>query len=471
MAVAFRQYVTPWSTTSGTAGSSFTGTAGDVVFGIALDYAAHAITGVASGYSTNVIPPSYNVSMNDPVAQYAFLNPSISAGSQAITITGTGGDTVGGLFVEYSGAANTVFQGQLQFGPGTGAGAVKGISMPVPTGALIVAFCINQGATAVPTPAAGGSTTRNSGTLNGLGFCIAEWSGSGGYFQPTFTASDSSDYATIQFIVYPNNVLSVADYNGNCYFGTVPSYADQQAFVKAVVSGDVLVTLVWGKSPSTPFPFAVTDTINSGNYLPMGTPYWDSGTNLFAGAYYKVSVAGAAPTVTATPNIAITSCVDFSMTLNNVRGWQGTPTVDPSVSNYLVNNSGTSTTQTAAVSTYYNNEILFVLPASTTYFSSTFPSLLPWLSGIPLIYQTSPGMYCLQYNNPGATNFSATLNAASNWLSMTQGLYDSGGAAAPILMGQSCLISKYPTRRERDFQSERRARESKFLTEFRQRAA
>jgi hypothetical protein len=211
MSIAFVQNVTTWlGHTSATSGS-FTPSAGDCILIAGCDDSNYpetlTISGSSGSYLVLTPPGTFDDDFGD-TWQLAYQNGA-AAVSQTVTVATSGsGDTLINFGGDYSGVASVSATENAQAQPGTGAGAIVGVSVNVPTGALLVALCVDvtggASPTAVPT-AVGASATRISGDIDNCGYLWAEWAGAGANIQPAFTSTaGATDYFTVvQWLLLP----------------------------------------------------------------------------------------------------------------------------------------------------------------------------------------------------------------------------------------------------------------------------
>jgi hypothetical protein len=215
---------------------------------------------------------------------------------------------------------------------------------------------------------------------------------------------------------------------------------------------DVLVFLTAGNA--NPGTVTVSDNLN-------GT--WNQGFNVYNAANGN-SLFGfyVQATTTGDPNISLNcaSAANGIAYVHQFTGFQYTATWDAAAGGHSLSNTSVSN-WTNPAATNFNNEFLIAVLAASAGGSGSPPTgwtQIVFGSEFEVISAT-PASFAVNSPMGGSGTFDA----------FVMGLHDAP-ANSPIIMGQACLISKYPTRRERDFQSERRARESKFLTEFRKAA-
>lgn len=201
MSIAWVQTIVPFSGTTPGASGSFTPTSGDVilVYGADFTVAGESISFSGTGtYSVLIYPGQFADVEADPSA--IGFNLSASGGSQTFTVTSSGtGDTVVGFGVEYSGVATVSGNQNSQTKPGTGAGAVLGVSTIVPTNSVLVSYAqdLDAGGTVVATA----GSTRSSGT----NWCLTDYAGNGASILPAFTGSNgvNDHYLVLQWLINP----------------------------------------------------------------------------------------------------------------------------------------------------------------------------------------------------------------------------------------------------------------------------
>lgn len=199
-AATYVQTVTNWGESSPITSGNFTPNAGDTILPVAWDGYGNAITISGTGtYSTLTPPGAFDDQGGDSWLTAA--NSSATATSQTITITATAEDPTLGWAIDYSGVTAISSAKTLVTSPGTGTGAVAGSSVSVPTGSVLVAFCMDIDTTGTLTTT---GTSRGSGTSAGgeFSYVWGEWAGSGGNITPTFTtAAGSDDFVVIQYLL------------------------------------------------------------------------------------------------------------------------------------------------------------------------------------------------------------------------------------------------------------------------------
>lgn len=145
---------------------------------------------------------------NDPTpATWAYINClACAAGAQTFTVTENSSGFVAIYYgFEYSGIAsvsNCFITNNVA--PGTGAGAILGVSVLVPTNSLLIAVCMEPINSETITAAAG--TSRDSSVFN-PSFIHVDYAGTGASIQPTFTTSANAgagtNYLVFQIIAAP----------------------------------------------------------------------------------------------------------------------------------------------------------------------------------------------------------------------------------------------------------------------------
>lgn len=184
MAVTFQQILPYNFGSGGFTSASFTPNAsGDTLPIFCLNSATNDLVTAMTGSSTysldaNRINPAENV----------IHVLSCASGSQTYTTTCAGGTTRIWM-IDYSGvgAANN-FNTAFTSNPGSGAGAILGTSVTVPSGSVLVAICVNNNTGTNTITATSGTTRQNGQTSDSWEFCITEYAGTGAAIQPAFTA-------------------------------------------------------------------------------------------------------------------------------------------------------------------------------------------------------------------------------------------------------------------------------------------
>lgn len=159
------------------------------------------------------------------IALATALNSSATAGAQTVTVSSnSSGDFSVGMALEYSGVSSVSSSETLPNTPGTGAGAIQGTAVTVPTGSILVAICLDNHSTTVPTATAG--TSRGSGVVaTSFGYAIAEYAGAGSSITPSFTsaAGGTSQFSVVQWVLTPSGGSTVKP--SNFFFATTAPVA------------------------------------------------------------------------------------------------------------------------------------------------------------------------------------------------------------------------------------------------------
>jgi hypothetical protein len=208
MAITFRQLIGPGSGgPSPLSSPSFTpNAAGDTVIFVTVDFSnnvACTFSGSGGTYVTSGGSFPYTDPAFDETATGYCL--SVAAGAQTATFTATAGDGIVAVGINYSGitsvGAPTVVS---RSAPGTGANAITGTAVSVPSGSTLLAFCYEASTTAATITTSG--TNRGNGTGDfDMPYCWAEYAGSGASVTPQFTtsAAGSSSFVVIQWVLTP----------------------------------------------------------------------------------------------------------------------------------------------------------------------------------------------------------------------------------------------------------------------------
>jgi hypothetical protein len=199
--IAFRQLITPWSGASPAVSDAFTPVAaGDALIFVSSYYAA-AFSGTGTYYQVGTPFPFTDLAYDDWSTGY---NLSATAESQTTTATaGTAGDGVIAQGIEYSGVAAVSASIVNVPAPGTGANAIAGTPVTVPTGSVLVALCANANGDADTITTSGTNRGSGAGDFN-LSYCWGEWTGAGSSITPTFTTLDGTDnFVVVQWLLTP----------------------------------------------------------------------------------------------------------------------------------------------------------------------------------------------------------------------------------------------------------------------------
>ena len=209
MAITYVQTVTPWSGNTTAVSGSFTPGEGDCILVAGADEFNYpqvlTITGTSGSYSV-LTPPGTFDSDYGATWQLAYQN-SATAVLQTITVVTNGvGDLTIGLAIDYSGVGSVLGYENSSAQPGTGAGAVVGVSVLVPTGSVLVAIALDEDNNS-PALTNTAGTSRSSGTVaaNAFAYNIVEYTGAGANIQPAFTSTGGATnyYMVVQFLLSP----------------------------------------------------------------------------------------------------------------------------------------------------------------------------------------------------------------------------------------------------------------------------
>lgn len=212
MSIAFQQILSAqFAGAPPLASASFTpNAAGDTIltFGYTSDGINENI--LITGASTYAQELNYNTGG----AQTLSISASVSCAAGAQTATAN--DSSAGFIVvsgalEYSGVSSIGSGGTpaSNAAPGTGAGAILGTSVTVPSGSVLIAWCadVSAGAETI-TSTAGTSRLSNSGAISTN---IAEYVGTGAAIQPAFTAgaNGGNTYVVMQVMLVGSAAAAV----------------------------------------------------------------------------------------------------------------------------------------------------------------------------------------------------------------------------------------------------------------------
>lgn len=195
MAIVFNNLITDWSGASPATSGSFT-PVGNAIIVCAFDGATNNATTFSGSLSTwtsfaTRSGPRYNVGGSVPV----------TAGAQTCTATATTGQFhVFGI--DYSGVQSaTASIPVLNTTPGTGVGAILGVSVTVPTGSVLIAHIIDTSGNSAATLNSPSGTSRGGGSSQdgNFNFAWTEYAGAGANIQPSFT--DNVAGATHSYVV------------------------------------------------------------------------------------------------------------------------------------------------------------------------------------------------------------------------------------------------------------------------------
>lgn len=418
----------------GITSGAFTPTnASDLLLAFAFDDSSPSTQTVTGTGTYGLVTPPGQLTGNNGTGFALWANVSSTTASQTCLLKSSStGHTGLGVILEFSGCSSAL-QGITQgtaltdvfiSSPGTGAGAIAAnAGIQVPVGALLVACCLDNSSTTIPVAHTGTSISTGSGGSN-TAWNITTQAGTGAVLTPSFTAGTgggSDLYTIVWFVLYPGiyvkQSINGPEKTSGAVTATMPG---------AVTAGNpiVLVTAGWGPT-SSPFPLAITDSVNtSGTYTALNE-YWDSTSTYFCAVHLLLSSLAGTPTVGMTPAVAYS---DAFTGIAELAGFLGTPTSDPTAAVYTMNQTAT-TTQAGSVSTGQSNELIFVAPWNESVINSG-------ITGNPYLPFNASDLDDVYYSNniPSAQawNFSASMSVASKTLTLFAGVYDAGAASVGI---------------------------------------
>ena len=312
MSIAFVQAIPGWgapANTSPATSGSFTANASDAILVVAadVDNSNQTLTVTGTGSYTVVNPPGTFNDVDFCTWQTA-VNAAASSGAQTISIASGDAQNYGfGVAMEYSGVVGVSAAENSQASPGTGAGAVVGVSVLVPVGSVLVAMTTNvRSASRHPTVATG--TLRGSGNVGYVGgtqvaYCIAEYAGTGVNIQPSFTtdpAGGADPHTTVQFLLSPSAPATIVVVQHLATPVNAQNVSSQSSSLPAnVTAGNALVDLLayLDASGSAAFPALATDSTSALYTVDVQNP---SRTNDSATIFSTLNSPGGAITVTNT---------------------------------------------------------------------------------------------------------------------------------------------------------------------------
>jgi hypothetical protein len=198
--IGFVQAIPEFQSAPPTTSTSFTANAGDTIITNAVAFA----NGFTFSYSgTGTYAAVSGAYLNGTNASSGFgANTSATAGSQTITFTSSAGFQQG-TGAEYSSVGSLSNGSAIErTAPGTGAGALLGNSVTVPTGSwLYVVVYQENGAAGAITNTAGTSRASSS---SGVVYNIVDYVGTGAAIQPAFTVgTGTAGFILVQVILNP----------------------------------------------------------------------------------------------------------------------------------------------------------------------------------------------------------------------------------------------------------------------------
>lgn len=204
MSVVFVQTVTPWTAASGGSApsGSFTAGTGNALIAACINASnvTNSVSGSASTFSI-LTPPGQHLDLGNDLDICVASVPCVG-GVQTCTFSSTTATRFGWLW-EYSGVSTVTAAATDVATPGTSSGAILGTSISVPTGGVLLALCVdilNAGTITTPT-----GTSRGAGTISGVNYCAAEYTGIGSSITPTFTTVTGTDsFIVLQWLLTPS---------------------------------------------------------------------------------------------------------------------------------------------------------------------------------------------------------------------------------------------------------------------------
>ena len=129
-------------------------------------------------------------------------NLSATAGSQTVTFTNGAGFNQG-TAIEYSGVTSLSNGSAVErSSPGTGAGALLGNSVVVPTGSWLYAIAWQENGTMSTVTNTAGNSRQSASS--GLSFNMVDYAGAGSAIQPAFTVgTGTAGFVIVQLIMNP----------------------------------------------------------------------------------------------------------------------------------------------------------------------------------------------------------------------------------------------------------------------------
>jgi hypothetical protein len=206
MPIAFVQAIPEFQSSPPTTSGSFTANVGDLLLTNAIALAS-GFTFTYSG--TGIFSPVTGAYLNGANASAGFgANLSATAGAQTLTFTCSAGFAQG-VAIEYSGVG-TISNGAANevASPGTGAGALLGTSVVVPSGSLLYAIAWQENGT-ISTITNTAGTSRQSSSSS-IAFNQVDYVGTGAAIQPAFTVgTGTAGFIIVQAILNPAGIPPV----------------------------------------------------------------------------------------------------------------------------------------------------------------------------------------------------------------------------------------------------------------------
>jgi hypothetical protein len=339
MAITFQKLITAFSGNSPLTSPAFTpSAASDTLIFVSVDFSSNVVctfSGTGGTYTTSGGSFPWTDPVSDETATGYLL--SASGSSQTTTCTATSGDGLVAQGIDYSGVSSvgapTVVN---RSAPGTGANAIIGTAVTVPSGSTLLSFCYNA--------SSGTDTITTSGTNLGSGtgsddfdmaYCWSGYAGSGGSITPAYTTSaDGTDgFVVIQWLLTP-----AASPGAMTSFGAAASAADAALTgAGALAMAGAAATSGSAPMPGTASPVASGASLAVGQ-VQTGAPAAvrglgvadSSGAIPLGGAFSPAVTGGALATGIAAPvNPNATGFIGVSLTAN---AEQPTPPVTDQVS-------------------------------------------------------------------------------------------------------------------------------------------
>ena len=181
------------------------------------------------------------------------------------------------------------------------------------------------------------------------------------------TLSVTEYWGIAQALFKPEAVLISSQ--GGSFTGTTGTYTLTES---AAVNDLILVQWVCDNVGSAIVP-TISDTINSGNYAPIGTAYYyATATKSIGQSFMACNASGAPPVITITSG----SINNGQFVITHYAGFSGIPTVD-----VIANSTGTGTSFTNSITTTQTLELAVTNTFSNTTISSTPSGWISTFSG------------------------------------------------------------------------------------------
>lgn len=201
----FVSLIPNWGGSSPTTSASYTpGGAGNSLFFLAASGGGNSIAFVMTGSVSSGFSNLATLSPTGGGTRTLIDCASCASGAQTFTVN----DQISNFDnvfegIEYSGVGSISNAALTNVAsPGTGAGAILGASVVVPTGSLLIACCYEG--TSGETVSSVGGTSRGSGASNPV-YAWVEYAGAGSAIQPAFTTASNGTltYLVAQFMLNP----------------------------------------------------------------------------------------------------------------------------------------------------------------------------------------------------------------------------------------------------------------------------